>query len=226
MAMIEFSHVSMHYKTGAPVLSDVSFQVEKGEFVVLTGPSGAGKTTLLKLLYAAERPARGLVLVDGVNVARLGPRETPRFRRRLGVVFQDFKLLEGQTVFDNLALVLDAAGASRRTIATRVLGTLARLGMQSALRERVRDLSGGEQQRVAIARALVHEPVVLLADEPTGNLDADSTGWVVRLFNDAHLRGTTVVLATHDAALTAALNQRIIVLQDGRVVRPSYRSAG
>ena len=220
MAMIELSHVSMHYKTGAPVLTDVSLKVEKGEFVVLTGPSGAGKTTLLKLLYAAERPTRGLVLVDGVNVPKLGPREVPRFRRRVGVVFQDFKLLEAQT------LVLDAAGASRRTTATKVLATLTRLGMHSALRERVADLSGGEQQRVSIARALVHEPVLLLADEPTGNLDPEATSWVVRLFQDAHLRGTTVVLSTHDATLTAALGQRIIAIQGGRIARPSFRSAG
>ena len=221
--MIELSHVTMQYKTGASVLTDVSLRVEKGEFVVLTGPSGAGKSTLLKLLYAAERPTRGLVLVDGVNVPRLPPRELPRFRRRLGVVFQDFRLLDGQTVFENLALVLDAAGASRKTIAVRVQATVTRLGIQSALRERVENLSGGEQQRVAIARALVNDPLLLLADEPTGNLDAESTGWVVRLLQEASVRGTTVVVATHDAALTAALHRRVIAVDRGRIARPAYR---
>jgi cell division transport system ATP-binding protein len=221
--VIELSHVTMQYKTGASVLTDVSLRVEKGEFVVLTGPSGAGKSTLLKLLYAAERPTRGLVLVDGVNVPRLPPRELPRFRRRLGVVFQDFRLLDGQTVFENLALVLDAAGASRKTIAVRVQATVTRLGIQSALRERVENLSGGEQQRVAIARALVNDPLLLLADEPTGNLDAESTGWVVRLLQEASVRGTTVVVATHDAALTAALHRRVIAVDRGRIARPAYR---
>lgn len=224
--MIELSHVTMHYRKGTPVLRDVSFKVRKGEFVVVTGPSGAGKTTLFKLLNGSEIPTRGLVLVNSVNVPRLSPKEIPAFRRRLGVVFQDFKLLENQTVFENLALALDVARESRKKIMLKVQGTLVRLGLHGAMSERVCNLSGGEQQRVAIARAIVNEPDVLLADEPTGNLDPSTTEGVLRLFHDANLDGTTVLLATHDEGLTRSLHRRVIALSGGRIARAPYRIAG
>ena len=217
--MIELSHVTMHYKKGPPTLMDLSFKVRRGEFVVLSGPSGAGKTTLFKLLYAAEPPTRGLVLVNEINVPRLDASTLPLFRRSLGIVFQDYKLLEDQTVFDNLALVLDATGASYQKINTRIQITLACLGMRNAIKEKIKNLSGGEQQRVAIARSIVHEPLLLLADEPTGNLDPETSRDVISLFSEMNRSGTTVVLATHNLELTKSINTRNLHLDSGRLIR-------
>src|SRR5262245_9577948 len=171
--MIQMYHVDMRYEGGMYAIRDVSLSVERGEFVFLTGASGAGKTTLLRLLFGAERPTSGQILVAGRNVSRLTPRQIPDLRRQIGVIFQDFKLLQQRTVFENVAVALEISGVPEREIRARVWSTVKRLGLGHRLDHKPRALSGGEQQRVAIARALVNEPPLLLADEPTGNLDPD-----------------------------------------------------
>ena len=216
--MIELSHATKSYRPGVPVLHDVSLRVRKGEFVFLTGPSGAGKSTLLKLIYGEERPNRGMVLVNGVNVGNLRESGLYRLRRNIGVVFQDFKLLPNRTVFENVSLPLEVAGVDRRTVKRRMLLVLSMVGMQGAVNAYPSNLSGGEQQRVVIARALAADPGVILADEPTGNLDADISEEILRILYNANMKGSTVILATHDERLTETLNKRKIVLDRGRIV--------
>jgi len=210
-------HVSKSYSAGSFALHDVSLQLRKGEFVFLTGPSGAGKTTLLRMLFAAERPSEGQIVVLGRNIARLGPHAIPQLRRRIGVVFQDFKLLPRRTIEENVALALEVVGTPRREVRARVFSVLKQVGLQHRRHHHPLTLSGGEQQRVAIARALVNEPEILLADEPTGNLDPDLTVEVMDLIASAATRGTTVVVATHELALVARYGKRTVRLEGGRV---------
>jgi cell division transport system ATP-binding protein len=216
--MIQMYHVDMRYSGGTIGLHDVSMRIGRGEFVFLTGPSGAGKTTLLRLLFGAERPSTGQVLVAGRNLARLGRGPIAELRRQVGVIFQDFKLLPERSVFDNVAVTLEIAGASRREIRARVWSILKRLGLGHRLDHRPRALSGGEQQRVAIARALVNDPPLLLADEPTGNLDPDLALDIMDIIADAHARGTTVMVATHDPHLLERYRHRQLVLERGKLV--------
>jgi len=216
--MIQMYHVDMRYTGGAYGLQDVSLGVERGEFVFLTGASGAGKTTLLRLLFGAERPSAGQVVVSGRNMARLSSAHVSQLRREVGVIFQDFKLLSERTVFENVAVTLEIAGATRREIRARVWSILKRLGLGHRLDHRPRALSGGEQQRVAIARALVSDPPLLLADEPTGNLDPDLALDIMDIVADAHARGTTVIVATHDPGLLERYRHRQIVLERGKLV--------
>ncbi len=220
--MIQMYHVDMRYSGGAYGLRDVSLHVERGEFVFLTGSSGAGKTSLLRLLFAAQKPAAGQVLVSGRNLSRLSASQVPQLRREIGVIFQDFKLLSDRTVFENVAVTLEIAGASRREIRARVWSILKRLGLGHRLDHRPRELSGGEQQRVAIARALVNEPQILLADEPTGNLDAELTIEIMDLIAAAATRGTTVVVATHDHSIIDRYGKRCVRLEGGRVVGDAH----
>lgn len=216
--MLRTFHVSKVYGSGAqPALHDVSLQVEKGEFVFLTGPSGAGKTTLLRLLFAAERPTRGQVFVDDINVAQLPPRQVPFFRRRIGVVFQDFKLIPNRTVAENIATTLWVLGMPERRVEQKVMEMLKAVGLVHRAHALPSRLSGGEQQRVGIARALVNDPVVLIADEPTGNLDADMSLEIFELLERANARGTTVVMATHDRELMARVPKRVVRLDGGRL---------
>ena len=216
--MIQMYHVDMRYSGGTVFLHEVTKSIGRGEFVYLTGPSGAGKTTLLRLLFGAERPSTGQVLVAGRNLARLGRGPIAELRRQVGVIFQDFKLLPERSVFDNVAVTLEIAGASRREIRARVWSILKRLGLGHRLDHRPRALSGGEQQRVAIARALVNDPPLLLADEPTGNLDPDLALDIMDIIADAHARGTTVMVATHDPHLLERYRHRQLVLERGKLV--------
>jgi cell division transport system ATP-binding protein len=216
--MIQMYHVDMRYEGGMYAIRDVSLSVERGEFVFLTGASGAGKTTLLRLLFGAERPTSGQILVAGRNVSRLTPRQIPDLRRQIGVIFQDFKLLQQRTVFENVAVALEISGVPEREIRARVWSTVKRLGLGHRLDHKPRALSGGEQQRVAIARALVNEPPLLLADEPTGNLDPDLSLDIMDILADAHARGTTVVVATHDPKLLERYRFRHVTLEGGRVM--------
>lgn len=217
--MIQTHEVSKVYDHGErPALQDVTLQVDKGEFVFLTGPSGAGKSTLLKLLFLAERPTRGQVIVNGRNVAALRRRQVPFHRREIGVVFQDFKLIQNRTVHENVAYTLHALGRPEREIRKRVYTMLRSVGLVHKAHALPIWLSGGEQQRVAIARALVGEPVLLLADEPTGNLDAEITEEVMEILEKANARGTTVVVATHDKGLLRRYRKRVIHLRDGQTV--------
>ena len=217
--MIQLYHVDLSYPGGVQGLRDISLAVERGEFCFLTGASGAGKTSLLRLLFGAERPSAGQILVAGRNISRLTPAQVPRLRRQIGVIFQDFKLLPNRSVFENVAVALEIAGASRREIRARVWSMLKRLGLGHRIDHRPRALSGGEQQRVAIARALVTDPPLLLADEPTGNLDPELALDIMDIIADAHARGTTVIVATHDPTLLDRYRHRRLDLARGRLVK-------
>jgi cell division transport system ATP-binding protein len=216
--VIQAYHVDKRYAGGTWALRDVTLHVERGEFVFLTGASGAGKTTLLRLLFAAERPSAGQLLVSGRNVSRLPTARVPELRRHIGVIFQDFKLLSDRTVLQNVAVSLEIAGVARRDVRARAWSILKRVGLGHRLDHRPRALSGGEQQRVAIARALVGDPSLLLADEPTGNLDPDLALDIMDIIADAHARGTTIVVATHDRTLLERYPHRHLLLEGGRLI--------
>jgi len=222
--VIKFTDVTKEYpKTGA-ALKNASFHIKKGEFAFLTGHSGAGKSTALRLVYLADRPTSGEVRVSGFATARLAAGDVPRLRRRLGIVFQDFQLLEDRTAEENVAFTLEVTRARRTTIGPRVMRVLTQVGLAGKAGQYPRELSGGEQQRVAIARALVNDPVVLLADEPTGNLDERATRGIFQLLRDINASGTAVLMATHDLDLVRSLpGAHLIELQTGEVV---YDSAG
>ncbi len=224
--MIKFLNVTKEYpKTGA-ALKDVSFHIPKGEFAFLTGHSGAGKTTALRLIYMAEPPTLGEVRVSGFTSTRISPREIPRLRRRLGIIFQDFRLLEDRTAEENVAFALEVTGARRAAIGPRVMRVLTQVGLAGKTHQYPRELSGGEQQRVAIARALVNEPVVLLADEPTGNLDERATRGIFQLLRDINAAGTAVLMATHDLDLVKSIPAHLVELQNGVVTYDSAEEAG
>ncbi len=215
--MIQLFHVYKQYTDGL-ALADVTVHVKKAEFVFLTGPSGAGKSTLLKLIFCAEPATSGQLLVFGKNVAKLSGRAVPYLRRNIGVVFQDFKLLPERTVAENVAFPLEVRGLPPRDVRRKVSLILRSVGLEHKQLKFPLALSGGEQQRVAVARALVNDPALLLADEPTGNLDPDRTLEVLDLLEGANARGTTVVVATHDRSLLMRYKKRIIALDQGRVI--------
>ncbi|MEA2108037.1 MAG: cell division ATP-binding protein FtsE [Pseudomonadota bacterium] len=213
--MIRVFHLYKNYLPTVAVLQDVSFQLEAGDFVFLTGPSGAGKTTLLRLLFAAERPKSGQILIDGKNITNFSRRRIAYIRRSIGVVFQDFKLITYRTVFDNVALVLEITGIPRNEIKKRVWKVLKLVGIEQKLYRYPLELSGGEQQRVAIARALVNEPQIILADEPTGNLDFEITTEIMNILNNVNAQGTTVMLATHNQLLLQKFKRKVFTLHNG-----------
>jgi len=223
--VIRFQSVFKSFPNGALALKDVSFHVSKGEFVFLTGHSGAGKSTIMKLMFGEQRPSQGDVRVSGLALADLRPREIPRLRRKLGVVFQDFRLLDDRSAAENVAFALEVTGARRDTIPARVMRVLTQVGLAAKARAYPRELSGGEQQRVAIARALVNDPPILLADEPTGNLDERATRGVFQLLREINAGGTVVVMATHDLDLVRQAPYRTIELRDGAVVYDSADEA-
>ncbi len=215
--MIQLFHVSRYYES-VPALEDINLRIEKGEFVFITGPSGAGKTTLLNLLFSAIRPSSGQILIDGRNIARISRSGITVLRRNIGVVFQDFKLIHSKTVFDNVAITLYVLGKPFSEIKRSVYAVLKAVGLQHKANVYPQFLSGGEQQRVAIARAIVNEPKILLADEPTGNLDIDLTYEIMELFFKINAKGTTVVVATHNNELIKKYSKRVIYLEKGRIV--------
>ncbi len=217
-ALVRMYHVSKSYLAGSWALRDVSLELHKGEFALLTGPSGAGKTTLLKLLFAAVRPSEGQIILRGRNIARLRESAIPGLRRRIGVVFQDFKLLERRSVEENVGIALEVLGTPSREVRRRVFAVLKQVGLQHRRHQSPRELSGGEQQRVAIARALVNEPELLLADEPTGNLDPELTLEIMDLLSQAAARGTAVLVATHDHGLIQRYGRRTFHLEAGSLV--------
>ncbi len=215
--MIQIFHVTKHYDR-RPAITDVNLQIEKGEFVLLMGPSGAGKTTLLKLLYCATSLDEGQILIQGRNVARLKPSAVPYLRRTMGVVFQDFKLLPKKSVYENVALPLLVQGLSAFETRRKVMEALKAVGVEHRKESRPTMLSAGEQQRVCIARSIVNSPIILLADEPTGNMDAELAREIVELFKTINARGTTVLVATHNRQVIEQVGRRVITLDQGKVV--------
>ena len=215
--MIRFEHVSKAYLGGRQALQGVDFHIRPAEMVFLTGHSGAGKRTLLKLICGIERPSDGTILFDGHNISRLKNREVPFLRRQIGMIFQDHHLLLDRTVYDNVAMPLIIAGASPEDIRRRVSAALDKVGLLDKARNFPVQLSGGEQQRVGIARAVVNKPMVLLADEPTGNLDSELSEGILRLFEEFNRVGVTVLMATHDIMLIERRNYRVLTLSQGRM---------
>jgi cell division transport system ATP-binding protein len=223
--VIRFSHVFKDYPKGV-ALKNVSLHVAKGEFVFLTGHSGAGKSTMLKMMYGDLRPSSGDVKISGFNIGALSAAEVPRLRRRLGIVFQDFRLLDDRTAEENVAFALEVTGSRRDSIAPKVMRVLTQVGLAAKAQAYPQELSGGEQQRVAIARALVNDPTILIADEPTGNLDERATRGVFQLIREINAAGTAVVMATHDLDLVKQTTYRTIELREGTVVFDSGMDDG
>ncbi len=221
--MIQLFHVQKEDPGEPPALSDVTLEIDKGEFVFLTGPSGAGKSTLLKIIFCAEPATSGQVLLFGKNVAKVEGAVVPFIRRNIGVVFQDFKLLPYRTVAENVALPLEVLGMGEKEVRKKVRLLLRSVGLEFRYDKFPPSLSGGEQQRVAVVRALAHDPALLLADEPTGNLDPERTLEVMELLNAANARGTTVIVATHDRTMLARYKKRVVGLERGRVVSDGTR---
>jgi cell division transport system ATP-binding protein len=215
--MIEFTHVTKRYGN-LEALKDAHFTIKEGEFVFLVGPSGAGKSTIMKLIYREEQATEGQVRVDGVDVSTLKDPQVPLLRRRLGVVFQDFKLLPDQTAFDNVAYVLRALGTPPNEIRRRVIGALKVVGLIDKVDVVPEELSGGEQQRVGIARAIVNGPNLVIADEPTGNLDPQSSEEIMNLLLQINQRGTTVLITTHNLHLVERMQKRVIAIEGGQIV--------
>lgn len=222
-AMVEFEQVSKIYPTGIEVLREVSFRIEPDEFVFVVGPTGTGKSTLMKMVYREETPSSGRVLVAGRDVTRLPARQVPLLRRRVGVVFQDFKLLPRKTAWENVAFALEVTGTHPSEVEGRVQEVLDVVGLAPRSGALPGELSAGEQQRVSIARALVHRPPLLLADEPTGNLDPDTSWDIVQLLSRINVQGTTVVVTTHDKMIVDILRKRVIALEGGEIVRDQPR---
>jgi cell division transport system ATP-binding protein len=216
--MIHFYHVTKRFDRYSTALQDVTFHIEKGEFVFLTGPSGAGKSTLLKLILRQIRPSDGQIVVNGRNLSAMKRSQLAYFRREIGMVFQDFKLIERMTVFENLSFILTVLGLSPKEHKKKAYSALRAVSLHHKLNAYPLQLSGGEQQRVAIARALINDPLMLIADEPTGNLDPDLSKDILQIFADANLRGSTVLLASHDRDLVHRSSRRVIALDHGSIV--------
>lgn len=222
--MIQLVNVSKTYPGApAPSLNGVNLHVERGEFVFVVGPSGAGKSSLMKMLYREELPSSGKVMLDGKDIARLRDKDVPYLRRGLGVIFQDFKLLQERTVFDNVAFALECTEVPRREILRRVPASLELVGLRHKAHSTANQLSGGEQQRVAVARALVRNPVLIVADEPTGNLDPENSWAIMKLLSDINQMGATVVVATHAKQIVNEMRKRVIAIEKGKVVRDEER---
>ena len=216
--MITFDQVSLQYDSKHTALKNISIHIDKGEFVFVVGPSGAGTSTFVKVLTHELVPEQGTVVVNGINITKLKRSKVPYYRRTLGIVFQDFRLLSEKTVFENIAFVLRVTGAKSKEIKERVNNVLDLVGLRNKAKELPSKLSGGEQQRVAIARALVNQPLLLIADEPTGNLDPVTSEEIMKLFNRINHMGTTIIMVTHNKDLVNAMHKRVINIEDGRII--------
>ena len=216
--MITFDHVSLNYDARHTALSNINIHIDKGEFVFIVGPSGAGKSTFVKILTHELVPETGSVIVNNIKINKLKPSKVPYYRRSLGIVFQDFRLLSEKTVFENIAFVLRVTGAKSKDIKERVNKVLDLVGLRGKEKELPSKLSGGEQQRVAIARALVNQPTLLIADEPTGNLDPKTSEEIMKLFTEINHMGTTIIMVTHNKDLVNAMQKRVVNIEEGHIV--------
>ena len=221
--MINLSGISKVYDNGCVALSDITVDIPKGDFVFLVGPSGAGKSTFIKLLFREELPTQGKLIVNGRNVGELQSSEVPYLRRNLGIVFQDYRLLPNKTVYENVAFAMQVIEASHREIKKRVMYVLDLVGLGRKFQCFPLELSGGEQQRVAIARAIVNNPVVVIADEPTGNLDPETSWEIMKIFSRINKNGTTIVMVTHDKTVVDAMKKRVIAFESGKIVRDEVK---
>ena len=220
MELIRVADVQKKYKTGTVALYDVDLSIAKGEFVFLIGPSGSGKSTLIKMLYREEKPDKGSIIIGGINVSKLKDRKVYLLRRKLGVVFQDFKLLPKLTVYENVAFAMEVLAYDKSTVHKRVMEVLKLVGLSNKVRQYPNHLSGGEQQRVVIARAIVNNPKLLICDEPTGNLDPDTSMGIMRVLENINKElGTTIVMATHDRDIVNRMQKRVIVIEEGRIAK-------
>jgi cell division transport system ATP-binding protein len=220
MELIRVADVQKKYKTGTVALYDVDLSIAKGEFVFLIGPSGSGKSTLIKMLYREEKPDKGSIIIGGINVSKLKDRKVYLLRRKLGVVFQDFKLLPKLTVYENVAFAMEVLAYDKNTVHKRVMEVLKLVGLSNKVRQYPNQLSGGEQQRVVIARAIVNKPKLLICDEPTGNLDPDTSMGIMRVLENINKElGTTMVMATHDRDIVNRMQKRVIVIEEGRIAK-------
>ena len=223
MKFIEFKNVNKTYSTGVTALADISVVIEKGEFVFVIGHTASGKSTFIKMLYREEKPTKGSVIVGGVNVAKLRNRRVFKLRRKIGVVFQDFKLLPKLTVYENVAFALECLGMKSSEIRPKVLRAIEIVGLKEKLRSFPHQLSGGEQQRVALARALATKPPIIIADEPTGNLDPITAEEIFKTLLEINSRGTTILVVTHAKDIVDSLNKRVIALDHGKVIKDEAR---
>lgn len=217
--MLKMTDVSKVYPGGSVALQNVDIHIEPGEFVFVVGPSGAGKSTFIKMLFREVLPTTGSIFVNGVDILSLTPNEIPYMRRQLGIIFQDYRLLPDRTVYENVAFAMEVIETPRRKIKRRVLNVLDLVGLRHRADAYPNELSGGEQQRIAIARAIVNDPVFVIADEPTGNLDPETSWDIMEIFKEINAEGTTIVMATHDKEIVDAMGKRVIAIEDGKIVR-------
>ncbi|WP_096226170.1 cell division ATP-binding protein FtsE [Geobacillus sp. FJAT-46040] len=221
--MIEMQDVYKTYPNGVVALNGINVRIKQGEFVYVVGPSGAGKSTFIKMMYREEKPTSGTIMVNGVNLAKLKDSKVPLLRRHIGVVFQDFKLLPKLNVYENVAFALEVIEESPKAIRQKVMEVLDLVGLKHKVRSYPNELSGGEQQRVSIARSIVNSPKIVIADEPTGNLDPETSWGIVELFEKINDRGTTIVMATHNKEIVNATRRRVIAIENGKIVRDEAR---
>ena len=221
--MIKLEHVSKSYSAGIPALNDVNLEIEDGEFVFIVGDSGSGKSTLIKLLLKELEPTEGTITVNGKELKEIKKKQVPRYRRKVGVVFQDFRLLKDRNVYDNIAFAQKVIGESNMQIKKKVPKMLSLVGLAAKYKSYPKELSGGEQQRVAIARALINEPAILLADEPTGNLDNNNAWEIMKLLEEINEKGTTVIVVTHNLEIVKVMKKRVITVKKGVIVSDSER---
>ncbi len=221
--MIEMKDVYKTYSNGVNAVNGINVTIKKGEFVYVVGPSGAGKSTFIKMMYREESPSKGTIVVNGVNLAKIRNSKVPIFRRNMGVVFQDFKLLQKLTVYENVAFALEVIEEEPKEIKRRVMEVLDLVGLKHKARMLPTQLSGGEQQRVSIARSIVNSPKVVIADEPTGNLDPETSWEIMNIFEEINLRGTTIVMATHNKEIVDNLRHRVIAIESGTIIRDEQR---
>ena len=223
--MLIMSDVSKVYPGGSMALQDVNVHIEPGEFVFVVGPSGAGKSTFIKMLFREVLPTTGSIFVNGVDILSLTPKEIPFMRRQLGIIFQDYRLLPDRTVYENVAFAMQVIEAPHRKIKRQVMNVLDLVGLRHRANAYPNELSGGEQQRIAIARAIVNDPVFVIADEPTGNLDPETSWDIMEIFKEINSTGTTIVMATHDKDVVDAMGKRVIAIEQGRIVRDEKEGA-